>query len=233
MPPRFSLTPFRFGSIPHRTLPSIYSTSSKVFFHSGRAASCQPSPTGTIPSSTSSKPASIPLRNLIPPTRLSDDEHSLLSSNEKQGSSRRSSDSAGSDFSFFSETGDLAEQLANEEDPLQINLRGSLEGVRPGTSLSKPKKQTSKKIRYVQQDHLERKKTNPIIDKEAIEIPEPAQREISRAECLFATIMTGNRQASQTHGLVGKPLLFAPSIMLLCCEWGSPSLGILRACSFH
>ena len=168
-------------------------------------------PSGKISSSTPFRPANIPLRTLIPPPRLSD-EHSaslLQSSNEKPGS-RRSSDSAGSDFSFFGDTGDLAEQLASEEDPLNIRLQDSSEegGARRSYSAG-PARARNKQVRYLQQSHPDRKTTHPGLDKEAIEIPEPAQRAVGRVEQIIAIAMTGNRHSSQTHGLTGKPLLYA------------------------
>ena len=131
----------------------------------------------------------------------------LESTNEKEGN-RHSSDSAGSEFSLWSDTGDLAEQLADEEDPLQIKLRESFEDENLGWSQSRSRGRQPKRVRYSQQDNLERKTINPGLDKEAIKIPEPAPRQITRIEAVLATIMTGNRSASQTHGLTGKPLLY-------------------------
>ncbi|KAL9117943.1 MAG: hypothetical protein Q9187_005514, partial [Circinaria calcarea] len=175
-----------------------------------RAALGQP-PSGKIPSSTPFRPANIPLRTLIPPPRLSD-EHSaslLQASNEKPGS-RRSSDSAGSDFSFFGDTGDLAEQLTSEEDPLNIRLRDSSEEGGAGRSYSAgPARARNKQVRYVQQSHPDRRRTHPGLDKEAIQIPEPVQRTVGRVEQIIAIAMTGDRHSSQTHGLTGKPLLYA------------------------
>ena len=60
----------------------------------------------------------------------------------------------------------------------------------------------------MQQDHLDRKETNSGVDKEAIEIPEPAPRKIPITERVLATIMTGDRQQAHARGLVGKPLLY-------------------------
>ncbi|KAI4274443.1 MAG: hypothetical protein L6R38_006102 [Xanthoria sp. 2 TBL-2021] len=173
----------------------------------------QPTITGIIPPSTS---VPIPLRNLgRGSSRHSPDDHStslLQESNEK--ARRHSSDSAGSDFSLWSDTGDLAEQLADEEDPLQIKLRDSFDPEllnRPG---SKPRAATPKHVHYIPHDHLERKTTNPGIDKEAIQIPEPPPRQIGRTEYCLAIIMTGNRSKSQSHGLTGKPLLYFTSVFV-------------------
>ena len=157
----------------------------------------------------------IPLRTLAS-TRHPRDNYSasLLdsSSNEKHGS-RRSSDSASSEFSLWSDTGDLAEQLANEEDPLQIDIRGSIDHEARGVSGSRPRDRPVKRVHYAQQDHFHRKNTNPSISKEAIQIPEPAARKISRTERIIATIMTGDRQSSHMHGLTGKPLLYVSAPM--------------------
>ena len=167
-----------------------------------------PSTTGTIPSSSSSRPAHIPLRTLIPHPRFSD-EHSasLLESTDEKQRFRRSTDTLGSDYSFFGDTGDLAEQLADEEDPLRIQLRSSFEAGALGVSRSR-RRSAQHSVHYVQQDHLHRKNTNSGVDKEAIQIPEPARRYISRPEKIIAVVMTGDRQSSQMRGLTGKPLLY-------------------------
>ncbi|KAL9614390.1 MAG: hypothetical protein Q9167_001120 [Letrouitia subvulpina] len=171
----------------------------------------QPSITGIIPSSTSTN---IPLRNLTSPGHPSDDHSTSLLQETNEKASRHSSDSAGSDFSLWSDTGDLAEQLANEEDPLQIKLRESFDGEVLRSSDSRPRGRGPKHVTYLSQDHLHRKKTNPGIDKEAIQIPDPPPRKISRTEKVLAIIMTGDRSRSQTHGLTGKPLLYFTSVFV-------------------
>lgn len=172
------------------------------------AATGQPTITGTIPSSTPLRPVNIALRSLATPSNPIDGHSASLleSTNEKQGS-RHSSDSAGSEFSLWSDTGDLAEQLADEEDPLRIKLRESFDGELVGASGSRPRPRQPKRVHYLNQSHIERKTTNPGIDKEAIEIPQPVSRYISRAEKLIAIVMTRDRERSQMHGLTGKPLL--------------------------
>ena len=172
-----------------------------------RAAICQPTVTGTIPSSIPPSPAAIPLRTLPPPSDPRREHTGGVpdSTNEKR---RLSSESATSEFSRWSDTGDLAEQFADEEDPLQINLRDSFENQTGGTRKSRPQGRHSKQVRHLQHKRLDRKTIKPGVDKEAIEIPSPLPRRISRTEKLLATIMTGNRPASHTHGLVGKPLLY-------------------------
>lgn len=71
-----------------------------------------------------------------------------------------------------------------------------------------------KRVHYHDQGHLERKTTHPGIDKEAIRIPEPAQRPISVFEKYFAYIMApGDRETARRRGLVGKPLLYESTLV--------------------
>lgn len=141
------------------------------------------------------------------------DDHSASTNNEKPDTRRISSDSDRSEFSLLSDTGDLAEQLADEEDPLQIRLRDSLDEELFRGAAARARGRQPKRVRYQQSDHLKRKINHPGVDKEAIEIPNPPPRRISRAEKALATIMTGNRAASQMHGLTGKPLLYVDGLL--------------------
>ena len=128
---------------------------------------------------------------------------------EKQGlRHRRSTESAGSDFSLWSDTGDLAEQLADDEDPLRIELDGV---ERETAGRTRHRDRNTKHVHYPSHNHLEHKITNPGVDKEAIAIPNPPPRKISLVERVLAIIMTGDRQHAQSHGLVGKPLLYGLS----------------------
>lgn len=192
----------------HSSLPSHTLPFNDVRTTYRGAATGQPTITGTIPSSTPLRPVNIALRSFATPSNPIDGHSaSLLESTiEKQGT-RHSFDSAGSDFSLWSDTGDLAEQLADEEDPLRIKLRDSVDGELWGASGSRPRPRQPKRVHYLHQSHIERKTTNPGVDKEAIEIPEPVSRYISRAEKLIAIVMTRDREQSQMHGLTGKPLL--------------------------
>lgn len=127
-------------------------------------------------------------------------------SDEKPGrrSSLSRSSSPTSEFSW-SDTGDLAEQLADAEDPLHIELRASLDEEVFGGS-SRRTKRHNKKVRY--QDVSEaagRKEYHPGLVKEEIEIPTPAPRYITRAEHIIAAAMSGGER--QMHGLTGKPLV--------------------------
>lgn len=194
---------------PSPDIPRVFLPTKYVHFLFTRHKGCptgQLSITGTIPSSRPLSSVGIPLRNLTTPTHTTD-EHSasLLDSDDEKRAGRRSSESAGSDFSLWSDTGDLAEQLADEEDPLQIKLRESYDEGARRRSGQRQRGRRHKEVHYAPQDHLHRKSTNPGVDKEAIEIPEPAPRTIGRTEKVLATIMTGK---VGSHGLTGKPLLY-------------------------
>ena len=167
-----------------------------------------PSTTVTIPSSKPYDSANIPLRTLAYPSQSREEDSATLL-NEKKGN-RRSSESAGSDLSLWSDTGDLAEQLANEEDPLRIRLRESVDDQGLGLSNSSPFHPRPKNVHYSKRTHPEHTITNPGLSKEAIEIPNPPARQIGRTEKALAIVMTGDRRRSQTHGLTGKPLLYVP-----------------------
>lgn len=144
-----------------------------------------------------------------------DNEHSeaLLGarSNEKEGRRFNSISSRSSDGSesSWSDTGDLAEQLADAEDPLQIKLRESLDNQIFGGSSRRNK---HKKVRYDSEvEHREEKSRHSGIVKEDIEIPSPAPRQISRTEHILAAIMSGGER--QMRGLTGKPLVYESMII--------------------
>lgn len=171
-----------------------------------KRTAAQQSQTFAIPSPKPSSrcPANIPLRTL---SHSNSQSASLLGvhSDEKQGrrSSLSRSTSPSSEFSW-SDTGDLAEQLADAEDPLHDKLRSSLEeGIFAGSSRrhSRPKK-----VRYQSKSpNAERKSYHPGLVKEEIQIPNPGPRYITRAENIIAIIMSGGER--QMHGLTGKALV--------------------------
>ncbi|KAI9853191.1 MAG: hypothetical protein M1838_000047 [Thelocarpon superellum] len=170
-----------------------------------------------IPSSTPRRPANIPLRTLPSPAAGHGSSSRPDVTDEKQGHPRsslsaRSDDSAGSDFSLWSDTGDLAEQLANEEDPLQIKFRESLDEAVFGVA-ARSRGRAPKRVRYQSSDSAERKHPQAGIDKEDIEIPAGKPRTISTAEKILAAIMSGGR-GGQMHGLTGKPLLYFTSVFV-------------------
>jgi sugar porter (SP) family MFS transporter len=136
--------------------------------------------------------------------------------NEKDRALRRSSYSSATpsdDFSLWSDTGDIAEQLANEEDPLRIELDPlNAEGRSLTGRLGGGRK---KRVAFQRPEH-NAFGAHAGIDKEAaIVIPEPPPRYISRVEKILATIMApGDSQTARTRGLVGKPLLYFTSVFV-------------------
>jgi len=176
-------------------------------FPQAQRTAAQQSTTVTIPSQNPPRrPANIPLRTLSSAASRSDplSERLLASqSDEKQGrrSSLSRSSSPSSEFSW-SDTGDLAEQLADAEDPLRIQLPAYLGDQVFGGSSRRP---TRRKVRYNDSEAVERKEYHPGLAKEEIEIPNPAPRYITRGEHILASIMSGGER--QMHGLTGKPLV--------------------------
>ena len=154
-------------------------------------------------------------------------------SKEKDGADGRlsySSATESDDFSLWSDTGDLAEQFANEEDPLRIELDPlNNEGRRlNGHSRGGGRK----KVAFKEQDRFEGQRSPAGLSKEAIPIPEPPPRHIPSFEKLLALIMAPNDpQGARARGLVGKPLLcvLLPTHVSLAHR----VTGTLQACSFH
>ncbi|KAI9894626.1 MAG: hypothetical protein M1814_001982 [Vezdaea aestivalis] len=181
----------------------------------GAAVRSAPLP-DTISSSKPRRPANIPLR-ILPSHNPDAAESSLLGSvDEKEtgrssASPRPSEDSASSDFSNWSDTGDLAEQLADEEDPLQIKLKDSLDS----SHANKSRTRQTKRVRYHHQStNSHNKESRAGLEKSEIYIPDPGPRSILLAERLLAIIMTGDRESSHMHGLTGKPLLYFTSVFV-------------------
>lgn len=158
--------------------------------------------TANIPSPTS--PRTIPLRT------LSDSNKSVtvLESASEKGSRRSSHSSARSvesDFSIWSDTGDLAEQLAETEDPLQIPIRKSLDRKLLGR---RGRKKHSKRVHYPQDLNTGGSGSDFDSAELKITVPSPPPRRISRVERILASIMSPRSgQNAQIQGLVGKPLL--------------------------
>lgn len=130
----------------------------------------------------------------------------MVESASEKGSRRSSlssARSAESDFSIWSDTGDLAEQLAGVEDPLQTRLRRSLDQELLGRQ---KRKKHPKRVHYPQD--LDDESFEGQTEKLQINIPTPHPRRVSRVERLLASIMSPRSgQNAQMHGLVGKPLL--------------------------
>jgi len=188
----------------HGALPSFVPPSSLI----GQIGLLLDSPSpAIIPSpKPSRRPANIPLRTLPRPGSPSSQDTALLreQSDEKQGrrSSLSRSSSPSSDLSW-SDTGDLALQLG-EEDPLQLQLRESLDEHVFGRASRRGSR--PRRVRYHEDTgDTEDKEYHRGIVKEDIPIPNPAPRTISRAEQTLAAIMSGGER--QMHGLTGRPLV--------------------------
>ena len=147
-------------------------------------------PSGPIAIIPSPPPPPIPLRSLhsSSPIESTSEKDCRLSSS--------SSRSAQSDFSVWSDTGELTEQLV--DDPLQARLKKSL-----GQRLLGRGHRKHAQVHYPS----DLGETRSGIDKEKIKVPSPQPRRISRAERILATIMSPRGQNGHMHGLVGKPLL--------------------------
>jgi hypothetical protein len=156
-----------------------------------------------LPSYSARRPANIPLHTLSSSARQPDADFAyLLDDHEHSGRSSFDTPSADSDFSLWSDTGDLVDQLADQEDPLRIRLQDSVE-ARPSSH-----RRPQKRVHY-QFDEEPQEKAGPRggIKKEDIEIPDPGPRTISQAERLLAAIMAPNDGPSRIHGLHGKKLM--------------------------
>ena len=168
-----------------------------------------PTTTANIPLPTPSprSPSSIPLQSLQPQSS-SPSGHStkVLESASEKGRRRSSlSHSVRSEFSNWTETGDLAEQLADAEGhPLQVHRRRSLDREAPERAGSSVRVNRQKHTHYLHRPSS----SEAEFAKTSIEIPRPPPRRISRIERTLAVIMSpSSRQTAQMHGLVGKPLL--------------------------
>ncbi|KAI9684659.1 MAG: hypothetical protein M1829_000032 [Trizodia sp. TS-e1964] len=119
------------------------------------------------------------------------------------------SSGSGSEFSNWTDTGDLAEQPADEGDPLEIKIRGSVDQGLVG----KPSKSRANQSRRVPpQGSNSSPDHHAGLDKEDIHIPSPGKRQVSKAEQIIAFIMTGGGR--QIHGLTGKGLLYFTSVFV-------------------
>lgn len=125
----------------------------------------------------------------------------------------------GSDESSWTDTGDIAEQL-DEDDPLRDRVNETLDDEALAGVLKRRANPHKKRVRY-QEPLSPGSSRSPSrradsIDKEAIRIPEVVRRKASKGERLIAAIMTGG--SSSIHGLTGKPLLW---VLARRCVLGS------------
>ncbi|KAI0972907.1 sugar transporter-domain-containing protein [Xylaria arbuscula] len=169
-----------------------------------------------IPSSTPNRlPSNIPLRTLA-----SRSDHgqstSLLDDHRRhhRASYERHSDDDSADFDSWTDTGDLAEQLADEEDPLRKSLVDTSlhDDLISGVLKRHPKHHKRVQFkRSVDEHSYEHSRSNSgLVDKEAIQIPDIPPRHISRGERCIAAIMPG----TGVHGFTGKALVYFTSIFV-------------------
>ncbi|EFW99000.1 major facilitator superfamily transporter monosaccharide [Grosmannia clavigera kw1407] len=181
-------------------------------------------------------PSNIPLRDLPSSSAQASssadrqDKPFLLAAPPGRHQRRRRADSlsslgsrsdSDSDSESWLDTGDLAEQLADDADnPPDIHDRRHTSTATAAPSSRK------KKPRQVHYDESSSREGSPHrhlhhrsghhhaedVDKEAIQIPDSAFRHVSAAERLLASIMTGG--SSSIHGLTGKPLIYFTSIFV-------------------
>ncbi|KAK8169545.1 hypothetical protein IWX90DRAFT_485481 [Phyllosticta citrichinensis] len=149
------------------------------------------------PPSSSRRPANIPLHALRSTTSSHD---------EKTAPRHSSSDSDHSELdSLWSETGDLVDQLADEEDPLQARLRQSQD---LGAEARPHKRHPQRRVHYADDSSsgANNEKAGHI-KKEDIPVPTPPRKVVSRGERILAAIMAPNDGPSRMHGLHGKKLM--------------------------
>lgn len=171
-----------------------------------------PHTTGTI---ASRKPANIPLHTLSNSSRHhervpSSPSDSLDEKHERGRRPSHESDSAGSDFSLWSDTGDLVDQLADEEDPLRARTRPSVDEDQIGLVTPNRKRgRRPRRVHYSEQEELARKEghTGEIKRKEDIVVPSPTPQPVGGAHKLLAIIMAPTDGHARMHGLHGKKLM--------------------------
>lgn len=170
--------------------------------------------TNIAPSTYSRLPEDVPLRNLSSSTRPPrNNTGSQNHSRTREAQSRLSaspSDTAGSDFSDWDDTGDLAEQLFDAEDPLRDQLRGADREL--ADSFGKPRRREKKPKYQLQVDDYGEKYSKTGFAIEDIKVPEPAPRHISKFEHKLAAMMNGGER--QMHGLTGHALILFTSVFV-------------------
>ncbi|KAI6807554.1 general substrate transporter [Hortaea werneckii] len=183
-------------------------------------------------SGSTRRPANIPLHTLERRQRRSSsrdgswDEKGSEDRRRLRGRSSASEDEddsdVGSEFSLWSDTGDLVDQLADEEDPLAGHFKAD-DNYQAKRGRSSQKRQ--KAVPYAsnggqEKPYTGRNKTTGstqrpgVVKKEDIYIPSPPSRPLSWGQKLLATIMAPNDGPSRMHGLHGKKLLYFLSIFV-------------------
>ncbi|WPH00948.1 Hypothetical protein R9X50_00378200 [Acrodontium crateriforme] len=186
------------------------------------AAPIQPShaakiPFNNIPGASTRKPANIPLHNLSSTGRQRYSRESFAEGDEKGegGRLRRScsfeDDNYSDDFSLFSDTGDLVDQLAEAEDPSADRIRTSLDHHQ-----SRRGRSQKKRVRYATASASEKSNASrPAQRKEDIRIPSPPPQRLTWGQRLLAAvIMPREDGSSRMHGLHGQKLIMFLSVFV-------------------
>ena len=173
------------------------------------------------------KPANIPLHTLSNSPRhierVPSSPSSAESQDEKPLRSRRASEesagSAGSEFSLWSDTGDLVDQLADEEDPLRSRARQSADED-PSNHIARKRFRREKRVRYQNNDDAADDEKGhhsggPPKRKEDIQVPSPAHKAISWGEKFIALVLAPTDSHARTHGLRGQKLVYVTTISIL------------------
>ncbi|KAK8077474.1 hypothetical protein PG996_003644 [Apiospora saccharicola] len=141
----------------------------------------------------------------------------LAGRGDRPSSPSRSSSNSDSDFDDWTDTGDIAEQLADEEDPLRLRLQDTSlknDGLLTGFVNNNTKQNKTKRVQFrrsVSAHSDAYSKEQPgAVNKDSIEIPNLAPRRPSRAARILSLIMPG----TGVHGLTGKPLIYFTSIFV-------------------
>lgn len=172
-----------------------------------------PSNTAKIPAYDQRKPANIPLHTLTSSSsarhRYTHSESGASDTDEKRGRSRRQSleyddDDEHSDFSLWSDTGDLVDQLDHDDDHNPLRPQ-SIE-----------QRKHSKRVRYADDTAKDKEARGQLVPKrkEDIRIPSPPRRRVGAAARILATIMAPHDGPSRIHGLHGKKLLYFTSVFV-------------------
>ncbi|KAK5109222.1 hypothetical protein LTR62_007204 [Meristemomyces frigidus] len=147
----------------------------------------------------------------------------------RSGSFDHLDDDHGSEFSLWSDTGDLVDQLAEQEDPLAVRLRrlsgeeysaGAAAGERRGRSKQKRVRYASaSQGQYHDGDEKERthsRSQQPRAPrrKEDIRIPSPAPKPLPFGQKVLAAVIMPSDGHARMHGLHGKKLIYFLSIFV-------------------
>ena len=181
--------------------------------------------------SSTRKPANIPLHTLTSSSRRArrsdSDSFDEKDGDEDRQRLRRSSHSSDfeddeDDFSLWSDTGDLVDQLAAEEDPLAPRVRRSFE---EHASPHRRHRASQKRVRYADKvrhgsseekgHHRHHSHHSGVVKrKEEIPIPQPPPTRLNWGERVLAALLMPGDGPSRMHGLHGKKLIYFLSIFV-------------------